>query len=217
MLRRPASSAIAALLLSFAAPLAAAATDVAVVAVTPGRSAALVIDGAPPITVRVGEAIGGVSLLAADGDGARLRIDGVERKLPLTAVEAGGGHLPAMDSVTLSADGRGHFVADGSINGRRTRMLVDTGASLTTLSRAEADRIGLRYRGGARARAATANGIAEGWRVRLASVAVGSVTVRDVDAMVLDTDLGIVLLGMSFLDRFDLERRGSRLVLHRRR
>jgi aspartyl protease family protein len=195
----------------------ATATDVAVVAVTPGRSAAVAIDGAPPITIGVGESVGAVTVVSADSDGARLRVDGVERTLPLVAMEGGGGHLPSMDTVTLGADGRGHFVADGTINGRTVRMLVDTGASLTTLSRSEADRIGLGYRNGARARVSTANGVVEGWQISLGSVGVGSVTVRNVEAMVLDTDLQIVLLGMSYLDRFDLERQGSRLVLRRRR
>lgn len=209
--------AAAALLLPATLPSIASATDVAVVAVTPGRSAAVTIDGAPPITIGVGEAVGPVTVLRADSDGARLRVDGIERTLPLVALESGGGHLPSMDTVTLGADGRGHFVADGTINGRRVRMLVDTGASLTTLSRSEADRIGLGYRNGARARVSTANGFVEGWQTSLGSVGVGSVTVRNVEAMVLDTDLQIALLGMSFLDRFDLERQGSRLVLRRRR
>ena len=54
----------------------ACATDVQVVGVTPGRSAMLVIDGAPPLTLGVGEGIDGVTLLRADVDGAEVRVDG---------------------------------------------------------------------------------------------------------------------------------------------
>ena len=43
-------------------------------------------------------------------------------------------------------------------------------------------------------------------------------TVRDVDAIVVDTDaLSVSLLGMNFLNRFDMQRRGSVLELRRRR
>jgi aspartyl protease family protein len=48
-------------------------------------------------------------------------------------------------------------------------------------------------------------------------VRVGEVTVRDVDAIVLDNDtLPVGLLGMSFLNRFDMNRQGPTLVLRRR-
>ena len=169
------------------------------------------------MTVGVGETVGSVTLLSADSDRAELRVDGVTRTLPLVAQRGSVAHLPSMDSVTLLADHRGHFVTEGAINGRSVRMLVDTGASLTTLSRAEADRIGVRYRGAARSRVSTANGIAEGWRISLSSVRIGKVTLRNVDAMVLDTNLDVALLGMSFLNSFDLERQGGKLVLRRRR
>jgi aspartyl protease family protein len=54
--------------------------------------------------------------------------------------------------------------------------------------------------------------------VSLASVRVGDVTVRDVDAIVVDNDtLPVGLLGMSFLGRFDMQRQGSTLVLRRSR
>ena len=98
------------------------------------------------------------------------------------------------------------------------RFVVETGATLTTLSRADAQRIGLDYRGGKPTRTTTANGVVNGWRMSLDSVRVGDTTVRDVDAMVVDNDtLPVGLLGMSFLGRFDMHRQGSTLVLRRRR
>ena len=52
----------------------------------------------------------------------------------------------------------------------------------------------------------------------LASVRIGDVTVRNVDAVVVDNDtLPVVLLGMSFLGRFDMHRQGETLILRRRR
>ena len=199
----------------------ACATDVQVVGLTPGRSAVVVIDG-NTMTLEVGENVEQVTLVRVDSDGAVLRVDGETRSLPLVAQGAGGYELggeagiSGASSVRLSADGSGHFMTKGVVNGRSVRFLVDTGASLTTLSKGEAQRLGLRYRSGSPATLSTANGLARGWRISLDSVRVGSVTVNDVDAVVVDGDLPFALLGMSYLDRFDMAQEGSYLVLRRR-
>lgn len=199
-------------------PALCLATDVRVVAVTASQSADLVIDGSAPVTLAVGETVEGVKLLRADRGGAVLRIDGITKSLPLVAAPAAVAGDLGSDTVTLSATTRGQFFMSGSINGRSMRFVIDTGADLTTLSRAEARRIGLDYRGGMPAKAATVNGVVNGWRVSLDSVRIGDITVRDVDAMVVDNDtLSVGLLGMSFLGRFDMQRQGSTLVLRRRR
>jgi aspartyl protease family protein len=212
--RRAWSSALGAVLLL---PAVCLATDVSVVGLTPGQSADIVIDGGPPVTIEVGETIEGVRLLGTEADGAVLRIDGLTKTLPLVAHRPEGGDAQRGGGVTLSADARGHFVTRGTVNGRSVEFLVDTGATLTTLSRDDAERIGLDFEDGKPIRAMTANGAVQGWRVSLDSVRVGDATVGDVDAMVIDTDLGVGLLGMSFLDRFDIVRQGSTLVLRRRR
>jgi aspartyl protease family protein len=189
------------------------ATDVRVVAVTPGQSAEVVIDDGAPVTIQVGEMIEGVKLLSADRGGAVLSADGITETLPLVtdrSIE----HAASSSTVTLSADPRGQFVTRGAVNGRPVTFLVDTGANLTALSRADATRIGLDYSGGRPATAQTPNGVVHGWRVSLGSVRLGDVTVRDVDAIVIDNDtLPVGLLGMSFLGRFDMQRHGSTLVL----
>ncbi len=194
------------------------ATDVQVVAVTPGVSADVAIDGGAPITLEVGGApVEGVTLLKADRAGAVLQVDGTTKALSLVATGSSVAGAARSDTVTLSADTGRHFVTDGAINGTSVRFVVDTGATVTTLSRTEADRVGLDYRGGTPAKSMTANGIVSGWRLSLDSVSVGDTTVRDVDAMVLDNDtLPVVLLGMSFLRHFDLQRQGSTLMLRRR-
>lgn len=197
------------------------ATEVQVVGLTPGRSAVVVIDG-NTMTLEVGENVEQVTLVRVDSDGAVLRVDGETRSLPLVAQGAGGFELGSdtgisgASSVRLSADGSGHFMTKGAVNGRSVRFLVDTGASLTTLSKGEAQRIGLRYRSGEPATLSTANGLARGWRISLDSVRVGQMTVNDIDAVVVDSDLPFALLGMSYLDRFDMAREGSYLVLRRR-
>lgn len=203
------------LVLALLSPLGAS-PDVRVVAVTPGRSADVVIGGREPITIEEGQTIEGVKVIRVNAAGAVVSIDGETRMLPLAGIRAGEHLTNSSGSVTIPADARGHFVATGMINGRRVPFLVDTGATLVALSRAEASRLGIDYARGKEAFSRTANGVARGWLVTLESVRVGDVSVRDVPAMVMDGDLPSTLLGMSFLGRFDLQQQGSTLVLRRR-
>ena len=144
------------------------ATEVQVVSVRPGVSADVVIDGGAPITLRVGGApVEGVAVVEANRADAVLRVDGTEKALPLSGRESSVAPAPSSDTVTLSADEDGHFVTHGAVNGKTVSFVVDTGATLTTFSRAEAQRVGLDYRRGAPTRSLTANGIAE----RMAAVA----------------------------------------------
>ena len=184
-----------------------------------GLFAALtLIERGAPVTIEVGETVEGIKLLRADRASAVLSIDGITKTLPLVADSASVGDPAGSGTVTLLADAGGQFFTSGTVNGRSVRFVVDTGATLTTLSRADAQRIGLDYRGGKPTRTTTANGVVNGWRMSLDSVRVGDTTVRDVDAMVVDNDtLPVGLLGMSFLGRFDMHRQGSTLVLRRRR
>jgi aspartyl protease family protein len=52
--------------------------------------------------------------------------------------------------------------------------------------------------------------------VTLDAVRLDGVVLRDVDATVLANDLPVVLLGMSFLNRMQMERSGERMILRRR-
>jgi aspartyl protease family protein len=47
-------------------------------------------------------------------------------------------------------------------------------------------------------------------------VKVGPLVLHGVDAIVMENDLPIVLLGMSFLSRTEMERDGNRLTLRKR-
>jgi aspartyl protease family protein len=115
---------------------------------------------------------------------------------------------PAQPSLTprriaLSADPRGHFLADASIDGRTVEMMVDTGATIVALDDATARRLGIAPAvGDYVAPISTANGIVKAAPVMLDEVRLGGITVRNVQAVVvpgkvLDTNL----LGMSFLSR----------------
>ena len=90
-------------------PARCLATDMRVVAVTPGQSAEVVIEDGAPVTIQVGEIIEGVKLLSADRDGAVLSADGITETLPLVA-DRSIEHTAGSSTVTLSADARGQFV-----------------------------------------------------------------------------------------------------------
>jgi len=206
-------SGAAVVLLSF--PTLCIATDVHIVAITPGRSVDVVIDQREPITIEEGQTIEGVKVVRVEARGAVLTVDGVTRAVPL-GVAGSEGPASSSASVTLTADRRGHFAAAGTVNGKPVQFLVDTGATLVALSRSEATRIGIDFLRGKPSYSMTANGPVRGWGVSLAAVRVGGVTVHDVPAVVLDSEMSASLLGMSFLNRFDLLQQGSTLVLRRR-
>ena len=106
-------------------------------------------------------------------------------------------------TVSIPRDGRGHFQAEGRIDGQRIGFMVDTGASVVALNETSAARFGLRpSRSDYNATVTTANGTIKAARTRIAMLDVGGLIVRDVDAMVLpDAALSENLLGLSFLSR----------------
>lgn len=105
--------------------------------------------------------------------------------------------------VVTAADGGGFYVM-GRVNGKVVRFLVDTGASETVLSPADAERIGLNLAAMTFDREAeTANGIGHGAAVMVDSVAVGSIEVSDMPVLVNRAPMGQSLLGMTFLHRLE--------------
>ncbi|MCB1736433.1 MAG: retroviral-like aspartic protease family protein [Gammaproteobacteria bacterium] len=114
--------------------------------------------------------------------------------------------------VTLQRNRQGHYLADGFINGKRVRFLVDTGATRVALPEAIAERLALPRL--ARGSAQTAGGDVDTWLTRIDEVRLGSIVLHDVPAsinprMAFDE----VLLGMTFLKHLELVQRGDTLTL----
>ena len=121
------------------------------------------------------------------------------------------------ETVTLYADGRGFFHADGMINSTPVRFLVDTGASSVALNSATAKRIGLDYTRGQPGVAKTASGHVRTYVLKLDSVRIGDIVLRNVDAGVIDgPQPDTPLLGMSFLNALEMKRDGDRMELKRK-
>ena len=119
----------------------------------------------------------------------------------------------AAPSVVRSADG--HYWAEATVEGRPMRMLVDTGASVVTLSRADAERLGVRLKPhDFNQTLNTASGQVPAARVLLTSLSVAGVEMTSVEALVVDRDMPAALLGMSFLGRLSaFEARPDGLIL----
>ncbi|MCB1959791.1 MAG: TIGR02281 family clan AA aspartic protease [Rhodocyclaceae bacterium] len=197
----------------------ARATEVAVTGIFGAKAAVLVIDGGRPVTVTVGKRTPeGVKVVSVRGEEVIVEIDGEARTLRLgqRVVKSPASSTEAT-TVTLSADSRGHFLTPGTVNGSTVRFLVDTGASMISLGRSEAARARIDYlRQGRPSMSMTANGPVRTWVVKLNTVRVGSVTVHNVDAAVHDSELPVALLGMSFLNRMEMQRSGDTLTLRKR-
>ncbi len=193
----------------------AGATSVSVVGLFKDK-AIVSIDGGKPRTLSVGQTMGGVKLLAADSDSASFDVEGKRRTLGMGQSFAGGAMTAERQSVSLTADARGHFAAAGSLNGYPMTFMVDTGATTIAISAAEARRIGLDYKAGQVVGVGTAAGVVPAWRVKFNTVKVGSITVNQVDGMVVEAGLSVPLLGMSFLNRMEMKRDGQTMTLKQR-
>ncbi len=183
-----------------------------------GRKALLIVNGTAPKLVAPGESHQGVKVLSTAGEQAVLEIGGQRQTLRVgeSPVSVGGSGAGSGARITLSASSGGHFLSQGMINGRSVQFMVDTGASLVTLSVAEAERVGLNYRAGQAARMNTANGVAQGWRMKLNTLRLGEVELFDVEAIVSPLAMPYVLLGNSFLSRFQMQRDSDQMTLERR-
>lgn len=174
------------------------------------------IDGGKPRTLSVGQVVQGVKLVSADSGSASFEVDGKPRTLSMGQSFAGGPATGERQSISLTADARGHFAAAGSLNGYPVSFLVDTGATSIAINAAEAKRIGLDYRSGQAVGVSTAGGVVPAWRVKFNTVKVGSITLNQVDGMVVETGLNVPLLGMSFLNRMEMRRDGQTMTLTQR-
>ena len=108
---------------------------------------------------------------------------------------------PAASSLVYHADRLGHFQLTATINGTPIPVVVDTGATVVSLSLADAAAVGIDTGSLAfTVKTNTANGEGRAAPVILRNVSIGPVSVDAVRAIV-NKRLNQSLLGMSFLNR----------------
>ncbi len=190
----------------------ASATTVMVMSLAQDR-VDVIVDGRVVRQLRSGQSSPeGVRLVSATPREAVLEIDGREHTLAL-----GQSNIVA---AILTADALGHFRTTAYVNGVPVPVLIDTGASYVSMSSEYAARLNIDYRRGQRIALQTANGRIDAWRVNLASVRVGDITLYNLDGVVAEAAgevTGMPVLGMSFLNLVDMQRRGNTMTLSRRR
>ena len=193
-----------------------AAQDVGLAGVM-GSRALLMIDGGEPQAVAIGQSLAGVKVVSVQGDQVVVEIGG--KKRPLRVGQHAIGTAAAADGsgkIVMTADNQGHFVTTGSVNGVAVRFLVDTGATMISLGASDARRVGLDFNRGQKGMTQTANGQSVVSKVQLDTVRIGDVTLHNVDALIHQAEMPVALLGMSFLNRMEMQRDGSTMTLKRR-
>jgi len=183
-----------------------------------GDKALLMIDGAPR-TVATGATVQGVKLVSVTGSDAVVEVKGKRVALQLGGAQVNIGGAPSDGGgtqIVLTSGSGGHFFTGGSINGKSVRFLVDTGATYISMGVNEAERLGIDYRAGRPGTTSTANGAMAVYKVSLASVRVGDVQLYNVEALVGQAPMEVVLLGNSFLTRFQMKRENDTMTLSKR-
>ena len=183
-----------------------------------GDKALLVIDGTPR-TVATGATVQGVKLVSVSGSDAVVEVKGKRVTLAMGGAQVNLGGTPSDGGgtqIVLTAGSGGHFFTSGTINGKAVRFVVDTGATNVSMSESLAEKLGLAYRNGQRGVSNTANGQVQTYRVPLTSVRVGEVEMFNVAATIVPMPMDYVLLGNSFLTRFQMKRENDTLTLVKR-
>jgi aspartyl protease family protein len=184
-----------------------------------GNKALLVVNGTAPKTVAPGETHEGVKVISTSGDQAVVEQDGKRNTLRVgeAPVNMGASKTGGKGNrIVLVAGTGGHFMTAGQINGKAVQFMVDTGATSVAMGAQDAERTGINFRTGQPVMMSTANGNVQGYRIRLDSVRVGDVEVFGIDAVVTPQPMPYMLLGNSFLTRFQMLRENDQMTLTKR-
>ena len=159
----------------------------------------------------------GVRVLRIGADFAEVEIDGQHRQLRLGDSHSVTTPFKARDSVEvmIPRDQRGMYSTVGSVNGLTVNFLVDTGASTVAMNSQQAKRLGIDFRViGRTSFVSTASGLTRAYQVSLNTVTVGGISLRNVDAVVIEGRFPLqILLGMTFLGALEIQHQGTSLHL----
>jgi len=160
-----------------------------------------------------------IKLLSADSHSAKFLVNGKELSFGLHEAKLGYNFSESPNQekkfVRIPRDNTGMYRTTGLINGVPVNFLVDTGASQVAMNETTARKVGLQYKlNGQKTSASTAAGIVHAWFLKLNSVSVGGVKLKQVDALIVKgVGPGEVLLGMSFLNQLKMQDDGNLLKL----
>ena len=118
-----------------------------------------------------------------------------------TLAELRGGNVVETDGaeIRIRRSDDGHFWVDAEINGRPARFLVDSGATVTTLTSATAEQVGISPAGGFGVLIDTANGSTLVDRGQAERIRLGPIERSDLAVHISRGAGGLNVLGMNFL------------------
>ncbi|MFO7603945.1 MAG: TIGR02281 family clan AA aspartic protease [Gammaproteobacteria bacterium] len=196
----------------------AVASDIAVLGLF-SNMAIIKVDG-QQYKLRQGEATPqGIKLLSADSDAATFLVNGQRQTLSVGTTASISTHFDKRAQVEARIMRQhGMYSVAGSVNKQPVSFLVDTGATWVAMNSATARRLGIDFRYvGTPGWANTANGPVKTYKVKLDSVRVGEIELTQVEGAVLEGGSPQdILLGMSFLNRVEMQREGELLVLRKK-
>jgi aspartyl protease family protein len=159
----------------------------------------------------------GIKLISANSEEAVLEINGRTETYKL------GSHVSLsftapVKSGALIRPVNGMYKVHGFINRQPVEFLVDTGASSIAMNANQARKLGINFRyEGEEGYSSTASGYAKIYKLKLDSVQIGDIVLRNVEAAVLEGNFPTeTLLGMSFLNRVNMKRDGQLLMLEQK-
>ena len=179
--------------------------------------ALLTIDGKPRLLKVGASSPEGVKLLSSDSQQANILVEGETITLRLSDRVSTSFKKPALSEVKIPRGKNGHFFTAGAINGRSAKFMVDTGATSVAMNINEARRLGINLRNASSGFASTAGGVVETFRVTLDKVSVGSITLHNITASVVDGSHPTnILLGNSFLSKVEMTEQAGVMVFRKK-
>lgn len=178
------------------------------------NGAVVELDG-KQIILKAGKASpSGIALISANSKQAVVEYQG-QRYTLLLSKQIHTQYAKANKAETRIPSGtNGHYFISGTINGSATQFMVDTGASSVAMSSAHAAALGVNLTGGEFISVSTASGVEQAYALLLDKVSVGSITLHNVEAVVIQGDYPQkILLGNSFLSRVNMRVDSGVLVL----
>lgn len=159
----------------------------------------------------------GVTLISANSNQAILDIAGRQGVFELNNRVGAMYSAPVEMPVVSIWPTNGMYLTSGSVNEYTVDFMVDTGASVIAINGETAKRLGLDYLSANQIGVRTASGVELAYSIELESVQLGDISLENVAAVVIDgPEPQRALLGMSFLNAFDMERKGERLDLRQK-
>ena len=165
----------------------------------------------------------GVKLIKSNSKEATIEIDGISKVFTLDEKIGNTFKTTSDDKNTISirkkatikGDANGMYLTKGQINGKTVEFLVDTGATYVSMSSGLAEQLKIKYEKGKKVQMMTAKGPSIAYVVELNKVKVGDIELYNITGSVSDDMTGRALLGMSFLGKLDMKRKGKYLELEK--